>query len=53
MWYTLQYEKKDALMFFTGDVRSIHFTDDEDNPMHIEYIAWLEAGNTPELWEAE
>jgi hypothetical protein len=31
---------------FDGNV-SVNFSMDEDNPYYQEYLAWLEAGNTP------
>lgn len=50
MWYTIKYDDKDALMFFNGDTRSIHFADDTENPLHAEFVAWCAEGNEPVEW---
>jgi hypothetical protein len=53
MWYKIKYDDKDALMFFNGTTRSIHFADDIENHLHLEYLAWVAEGNTAEEWTGE
>jgi hypothetical protein len=53
MWYKIKYDKQDALMFFDNQTRSIHFASDVNNPLNVEYLAWLAEGNTPEPWNPE
>lgn len=53
MWYRIKYDDKDALMFYTGDRRSIHFADDVECELHKEFLAWCAEGNEPEEWSAE